>query len=114
MSGRKAPPPPFAEQADSKYNVPLAKYPKPPTLPDGFPRQQWTFAPVWTAKYFEGRVTDFEIGVAAKKASLAWSAAQQSGEWDGAEDPRWFMLAVVDRAQEWLVLSPLSHLCVRD
>lgn len=65
-----------------------------------FPRTEWHSAPFGFPKYPEGRTSDFEIAVAAKKASVAWARARDTGDWTGAEDSRWFILAVADRAQQ--------------
>lgn len=65
-----------------------------------FPRTDWETAPLDNQQYPEDRTSEFEIAVAAKKASIAWTKARETGDWRGAEDPRWFILAVADRAQE--------------
>lgn len=73
---------------------------KPRPLPAGFPRRDWTHAELQLPHYDDNFASRFEVALASKKASVAWAKAQQTGDWRGAEDARWFTLAVADRAQE--------------
>lgn len=78
----------------------LVRGPRPPPLPPGFPRRDWSLAQLAFPIYKRGALSCFEAALAAKKASMAWIDARDTGDWQDAQDRRWFILAVADRAQQ--------------
>lgn len=88
------------DDTDTDEEWPTEPPQDPPPPPRVFPRTKWKTAPLKYQDYPKHRTSAFEIAVAAKKASIAWAKARDSGDWSGAEDKRWFILAVTDRAHQ--------------